>query len=218
MSYDPKIHHRRSIRLPGHDYAGGGAYSITTCIQDKSALLGQVVENQMVLSPAGRIVEREWRALSARYPSVVLDAHQVMPNHFHGIIVIPGSALEPSLAKATGAPVIQPDFRDAGRHGLATAKSGVGPGLAPAKADASVGPTPRIGLAAVAGAFKSLSAIAVNKYLARIGKHVWQEDYYEHIIRDVDELEKIRDYIIHNPECWLEDLDNPDVGEGIVPG
>jgi len=200
MTYDPRIHHRRSIRLRGHDYSGGGAYFVTACIQDGASLFGKIVENEMVLSEPGRIVEGAWRALPARFPSVVLDVCQVMPNHFHGIIVIPGPGLEPSLAAATGAPVIQPP---------------VGPQLAPAKADASVGPTGRrAGLGAVVGTFKSLSARAVNQALTRTGKDLWQEDYYEHIIRNVDELEKTRDYIIHNPARWPEDPENHDVGPG----
>jgi REP element-mobilizing transposase RayT len=74
-----------------------------------------------------------------------------------------------------------------------------------------------VGLGAVVGAFKSLSAIAVNQALARTERSLWQEDYYEHIIRNVDELEKTRDYIIHNPVRWLEDPENPDVGPGLAP-
>lgn len=31
MPYNPEIHHRRSIRLKSHDYAGGGLYFITIC-------------------------------------------------------------------------------------------------------------------------------------------------------------------------------------------
>ncbi len=54
-------------------------------------------------------------------------------------------------------------------------------------------------LGAIVGAFKSLSALAVNKALSRTGKRLWQEDYYERIIRDVQEPEMILDYIIHNP-------------------
>jgi REP element-mobilizing transposase RayT len=207
MNYDPGIHHRRSIRLRGHDYAGGGAYFVTACIQGEAPLLGQIVENEMVPSESGRLVEATWQALPRRFPSVLLDTHLMMPNHFHGIIVIPGPGLDPSLAKATGAPIIQPSL-----HGV------VGPGLAPAKADASVGPTARrVGLFAVVGAFKSLCALAVNQALARAGKHLWQEDYYEHIIRNVEELEKTRDYIIHNPARWVEDPENPGAGPGLTP-
>jgi REP element-mobilizing transposase RayT len=52
--------------------------------------------------------------------------------------------------------------------------------------------------------------------LARTGRPLWQEDYYEHIIRNVDELDKTRDYIIHNPARWFEDPENPDVGPGLA--
>jgi hypothetical protein len=131
MVYDPKIHHRRSLRLRGHDYTGGGAYFVTECVRGQAPLLGQIVENEMVLTEPGRIVERTWRGLPTRYPSVVLDAHQVMPNHFHGIIVIRGPGLEPSLAKATGAPVVQPYPRDMAGSGLDSHIS-IGPGLASA--------------------------------------------------------------------------------------
>ncbi|MCH7677032.1 hypothetical protein IH879_19085 [candidate division KSB1 bacterium] len=38
---------------------------------------------------------------------------------------------------------------------------------------------------------------------------LWQRNYYDRIIRDEDELNRIREYIIHNPEKWDEDKDNP---------
>ena len=69
----------------------------------------------------------------------------------------------------------------------------------------------RLGLGEVVGAFKSISAIVVNRVLARKGKSLWQEDYFEHIIRGVEDLEKIREYIIHNPARWHEDPENPDL-------
>ena len=196
VTYDPKVHHRRSIRLQGHDYAAGGAYFVTACVRDKSLLFGQIVEDVMAMSEAGQIVEAAWRGLPTRFPSVVLDVHQVMPNHFHGIIVIPGSGLAPALASATSVPKIQP-----------SAHQFVGPGLASASAGARKGG--RVGLASIVGTFKSLSAIAVNRTLGRTGKRLWQEDYYEEIIRNVDHLQRARDYILHNAARWLEDPENP---------
>jgi hypothetical protein len=62
----------------------------------------------------------------------------------------------------------------------------------------------------VVGAFKSISTIAVNKLLHLIGTRLLHENFYEHIIRDVGELEAIRDYITHNPQRWLEDPENPE--------
>jgi len=54
-------------------------------------------------------------------------------------------------------------------------------------------------------AFKSSSAIAVNQALARAGQPVWQRNYYEHIVRNQDELSKIREYIRTNPLRWPSD-------------
>ena len=62
----------------------------------------------------------------------------------------------------------------------------------------------------VVGAFKSICTIEVNRILSRTGTRLLQRNFYEHIIRDVEELESIRDYIIHNPQRWLEDPENPD--------
>jgi hypothetical protein len=38
---------------------------------------------------------------------------------------------------------------------------------------------------------------------------VWQRNYYEHIVRSRDSLERIRGYIVTNPERWDWDRENP---------
>ncbi len=40
-------------------------------------------------------------------------------------------------------------------------------------------------------------------------RKLWQGNYYEHVIRDDDELMRIREYIINNPLNWDEDEENP---------
>jgi REP element-mobilizing transposase RayT len=37
----------------------------------------------------------------------------------------------------------------------------------------------------------------------------WQRNYYERIIRDDNELNRIREYIIDNPAQWLDDHESP---------
>jgi len=88
MTYDPKRHHRRSIRLRGYDYAQPGAYFVTIVVQGRECLFGEVVNGEVMLSDAGRMVERWWTELAHKFPMVTLDAFVVMPNHVHGIIVI----------------------------------------------------------------------------------------------------------------------------------
>jgi len=54
---------------------------------------------------------------------------------------------------------------------------------------------------------------AVTKYAHDlgwlIGDKIWQRNYYEHIIRDEDDYEKIVDYIAVNPYNWECDQENP---------
>jgi hypothetical protein len=68
MTFDPLIHHRRSIRLRGYDYAGGGAYFITICTQNKRFLFGEIVEDEMILTEEGRIVQRIWHTFAKDIP------------------------------------------------------------------------------------------------------------------------------------------------------
>jgi putative transposase len=42
MKIDPKIHHRRSIRLPGYDYTRAGAYYITIVTWHREGSFGVV--------------------------------------------------------------------------------------------------------------------------------------------------------------------------------
>jgi REP element-mobilizing transposase RayT len=58
-------------------------------------------------------------------------------------------------------------------------------------------------------AFKSLSAIRINRFLDRCGRPLWQRNYYEHIIRHEEALNRAREYIVLNPLRWHLDQENP---------
>jgi REP element-mobilizing transposase RayT len=88
MRFDPDRHHRRSLRRPGYDYAQAGAYFITVCALDRACLFGQVVDGEMRLNAAGVMVERWWIELEKKFPGIKTDIYVVMPNHFHGIIIL----------------------------------------------------------------------------------------------------------------------------------
>ena len=88
MRYDPDEHHRRSIRLKGHDYAEPGACFVTLCARDRACLFGDVVNDEMRLNDAGEIARRCWEDVPHHFPLVELDAFIIMPNHVHGIIAI----------------------------------------------------------------------------------------------------------------------------------
>jgi len=79
---------RKSPRLKDFDYSQEGAYFITICIQDRVSLLGHIDNQIMNYSSAGEMVAQYWNKLPEKYDDIQLDFWVVMPNHFHGILVI----------------------------------------------------------------------------------------------------------------------------------
>ncbi len=86
----------------------------------------------------------------------------------------------------------------------------VGAGLAPPD-DASMKSNHRglCSLPAVIGAFKSISTIKINRLLKRSGLF-WQRSYYEHIIRNGDDMKNAQRYILENPLKWSLDPEHPE--------
>ncbi len=52
--------------------------------------------------------------------------------------------------------------------------------------------------------FKTYSAKEINAITGRIGNNFWQRNYFEHVIRDDMELNRIRQYIQENPLRWKD--------------
>lgn len=60
-TYDPRKHHRKSIRLKGYNYSQKGWYLITLCTKNREKLFGEVVDGKMKLNQLGNIAEDEWK-------------------------------------------------------------------------------------------------------------------------------------------------------------
>src|SRR5487761_912951 len=176
MKYDPEIHHRRSIRLSRYDYSGRGAYFVTICTQQKKHMFGEVVEGEMKPNEYGKIITLYWKDLSRRYPIVELDGSVLMPIHIHGIIRIVGAIHE--LPLQTSARAIHESPLRKRRKML---------------------------LPKIIGYFKMNTAKRINETRNTPALAVWQRNYYEHVVRNDDELNKIRDYIATNPLRWQTD-------------
>ncbi len=106
--------------------------------------------------------------------------YMIMPNHIHGIILILDSV--DSVGARYASPLQSPQIPRSARP-----KS----------------------LGAIVGSFKSATTKHINQIRKTPGILLWQRNYYEHIIRNKGELNKIREYIINNPLKWELDYDNP---------
>lgn len=187
LAYNPEKHHRRSVRLKGYNYSQAGWYYITICTQNRRHFLGEVINGNMLLSEAGKMVLQIWNGISTFYKGVETDFIQIMPNHLHGIIHLVG----------TGQCVCP----ESPKKNLILLKHNNGQSLRIA---------PTYSLPDVVKNFKS---ITTNYYIKGVkqknwvpfDKKLWQRNYYEHIIRDENDLNRIRKYIYENPVKWQED-------------
>jgi REP element-mobilizing transposase RayT len=64
-------------------------------------------------------------------------------------------------------------------------------------------------LATIVRSFKAAATRRINALRGSPLPPVWQRGFYEHIIREEDELERIRRYICENPARWSDDAENP---------
>lgn len=76
-----------SLRHPQADYSDPGAYFVTLCTQGREPVFGEITQNVFHGNDYSGIVWEVWRSIP-EYPQLSIDAAIVMPDHFHGIIVI----------------------------------------------------------------------------------------------------------------------------------
>jgi REP element-mobilizing transposase RayT len=187
MKYNPKKHHRRSIRLRNYDYSQAGAYFVTICTINRKCLFGKIEgpnnnsPNIMLSNVAGKIVQQCWLEIPTHFPNAELDKFVVMPNHIHGIIIIKNVWVQ------NFEPIQQNKYQKIIPQSIGSIIRGF-----------------KIG---VTKWFRQNT----NIY------NVWQRNYYEHIVRNERELNQIREYIINNPLQWQFDRENPAGAKNFLP-
>jgi putative transposase len=187
MNSPKKTPTRKSPRLSGYDYSLPGGYFITIVTHRRVSLFGEIIDTKVILNATGKLVHEEWTKLPQRFPTIQLDEFINMSNHFHGILFIQEAHVGAGLV-----PTRRPsNYKKSQR------------------ATARVAPT----LSEVIGVFKSNSA---RRYIKEIKdadrfpkeKRLWQRSYYDRIIRNEEELYKMREYIYNNSFRWPEDVEN----------
>lgn len=81
---------KNSLRFPGYDYSQPGYYFVTISTKNNDQIFGIVENGKMTLNALGTITRKVWLELPNHYQCALGDS-VVMPNHFHGILIIPPS-------------------------------------------------------------------------------------------------------------------------------
>lgn len=205
-----------STRLQNWDYGWAAAYFVTICTKNREHFFGEIVETpcvasdietpcvasdaethcnaplQMQLSEIGKIAKTEWLKTPVIRPdmNLILGEFVVMPNHFHGIIIIGKNKFNTQCGG---------DGDD--RRGAMHCASTTGHGAPTTETANEFGPQSK-NLASIIRGYKS----AVKKYATMNNiNFAWQTRFHDHIIRDGKSFDNISNYIKNNPLNWTED-------------
>jgi REP element-mobilizing transposase RayT len=192
-----------SARAQWWDYAWDASYFITICTRKMQHFFGRVHNKKMELSPAGIIADRRWRELTEHAKNIELGEHVVMPNHMHGIITLKGNA-SPFLFTPPELQVVQtrPALSPPGEEDACENEEDY-PDEFPQTIGRMRFRNPgKNTLSTILGGYKS----GVSRELAEAQCYFgWHARFHDHIIRDAEEYQRIRNYILNNPAQWKAD-------------
>ena len=139
----------------------------------------------MLLNAYGRVVEEEWLRTGRLRSEVELDVYVVMPNHVHGLVTVNETVDRNSTGRATQR-------------------------VAPTRSSFPKGPVGG-SVGAIIGQFKSAMTKRIDTLRGSSVIPIWQRNYYDHVVRDENELARVREYIANNPAKWALDEYNFDL-------
>ena len=148
-----------------------------------------------MLNSAGIMLEKWYNELQHKFTGIAAAEFVIMPNHFHAIIVnIADTPVGADLCVCPGSDVC-PGTREPAKQSEHVKTQG-----------GHTGPP----LHAVIQWFKTMTT---NEYIRGVKNHgwqpfsgkLWQRNYYEHIIRNEHDYNRVAEYIINNPKTWKDD-------------
>ena len=165
----------QTARAVWHNYEGG-IYFITLCTAGRIHYFGEIADGKMELSEIGVVAERNITRISLHYPDAEIPLFVIMPNHIHAVVCIDSVA---EMRPADPLQGSEPDRK--------TMKD-----MAMRKGRLSV----------VIGGLKS----AISRHARLKGFPLrWQPRFYDRIIRNPEEMNRIAEYIHNNVARWDSD-------------
>ena len=195
-----------STRLQNWDYGWNGAYFITICTLNREFFLGDIVDGEMKLSEIGEMANKFWLEIPEHFPFVKLDVHVVMPNHVHGIIVIDKTddghdELNDKCNHGGNEQYVEREVDRNVDRNAETQNFASLPSMDKQQPKNKFGPQSK-NLASIIRGYKT----GVTKYARKKNiEFAWQSRFHDHIIRDDESYQRIRNYIINNPKKWDDD-------------
>ena len=192
-----------SNRMRYWDYSSAGRYFITICVQNRECIFGEIENDKMILSEYGEIAKNEIAKMNQYHIRVIIDEWVVMPNHIHLLIELTDIGVD--LVDDDGhvekihefsLPLQQHWWRNPNYD----------PTIDEIKQYRKQ--RRRMLIPKILGKYQQQTSKQINILRSTPGMKNWQENYYDHIIRDDASYQRIKNYIIQNPSNWDEDTFN----------
>jgi REP element-mobilizing transposase RayT len=169
---------KNSLRLKGYDYSQPGPYFVTLLVENRQHIFGDILDGTMKLSKIGEIAEKRWLEIPDHYPAAEIDTFVIMPNHVHGIIHI--NQINQNKPRSQTRNLVTPSFN---YNTIVRAQD-----------SAPLQIKPRLGK--IIGGYK----IGVTKWVRKnTNLHtIWQRSFFDQVVRNDIQLERIRTYIRNN--------------------
>jgi putative transposase len=181
----------QTTRLQNWDYGNNAPYFITVCAKNRFHYFGEIENNEMNLNEIGSLAEHFWKEIPIKFPYAKLDDFIVMPNHIHGILFI-----EKPVETQFIASNIDNDFNSEETRLIASLQGGI---------TKNMNPMLNENISRIIRWYKGRCSFEIRKLNINFD---WQPRFHDHIIRDSNSFERIKNYIVNNPYSWETDILN----------
>lgn len=173
-----------STRAQWWDYGAGGTYFITICTENRKHYFGEIKSGKMLLSNLGIIADLLWHEMPKYNTGIKLGEYVVMPDHIHGILILPEKVIIKTKKEATA-----PESLNDALAEISNTKD---------LKMSSISPKPKT-IPSIIRSYKS----AVTKHANRLNlENGWQSRYYDQIIRSQNQFQNVTNYIKNNVSNW----------------
>ncbi len=196
---------RKLNRWQGYDYSQSGLYFITIVTHHRIEWFGRVANGEMILNQHGKIADNFLREIPNHYNDVIVDIHQIIPNHIHAVIGIVGTGHCP--VRPAGGGLIS----NSADNGLILPDENINRPTDDRTEQCSVPTQNGINkyglLSKIIKSYKEMVGKTIRKQMGSY-EFSWQRSFHDRVIRNDDELHRIRQYIYYNPINWPTDRNN----------
>jgi len=203
-----QIYNPKSNRLQNYDYSSNWWYFITICTKNRENYFGEIVDWKMILNNIWEIVYEEIKNIPILRQNVLLDEFIIMPNHLHMILIINNDLISEKKCRDVSLKHLNNTCKDIPKQDVPAEHLYGGNkyidrdnwyywNISPKKWT----------IWNIIKLFKSYTTKTINKTQDKI-YFAWQSNYYDRIIRNEDEIQRIRKYILENPLKWELDKNN----------